>query len=127
MPEENQNHGTRIRLIEDTPFATIWRWALLTVSAILFAKAAAGFVNDDVIENLGNLGLSIIFIALHFRDREAAIMAYVPYSVQRTKVLIRLRKEEKIKRPWMHLLIRGGWIILLTGVSLQVALALKLM
>ena len=54
--------------ISESKIAVFWRTALYLFSAGMMGKAAAGFSDGYVAEAVGDLGLSLVFIALEARN-----------------------------------------------------------
>lgn len=119
MPEI-QNARNKV-LIERTRLAFYWRIVMYFASVGLSAKALAGISSGDLIGNIGNLGLGLILIGLCFRSKEAAVFAYVRNEKKRMELLKQLQEEEAKKRPFVQIILRGGWLLLFVDVGVQLS------
>ncbi len=91
------------------------------MSAFAAASAMSDATSGRYAEALYSAGFGMIFIGLYFRSMEIAAIAYLSTAEEKDDAVVKLRRSEAKRRPWVRFIVRAGWLVLICGLLLEFA------
>jgi hypothetical protein len=107
-----------IEKLRNSPAARFWRAGCFLFSASVMAVAILDASNEEYFSALELFGSALVLAGLSCRSLFVAIALYAPEGPQKAAMVQALLRRERDLYPWVHICVRGGWLLLLTGLLL---------